>query len=159
MLAFEAVSLINWLVKSLRSAMFPGCPSLATGLWPPCQGSEQPAGLFLCYSSSEVGFVEWEVQSSWTGCGAPPPTTTTTTELACSSLSAHVETTKFHFGIWKTRHLRLSPWFTSASRPNPGESAGMSLFHFYLACVSHHYRSFVHGSLCDFSVCCCLSFP
>lgn len=73
MLAFEAVSLINWLVKSLRSAMFPGCPSLATGLWPPCQGSEQPAGLFLCYSSSEVGFVEWEVQSSWTGCGAPPP--------------------------------------------------------------------------------------
>lgn len=117
--------------------------------------AEQPAGP-VCGSSAALssGLVEWEVQSSWTGCGvtaavySPPPRTDT--ELARGCMSPHLEKTGssfWHLDNSLSPSLSLSR-FRSATRSNPGKSAGASLLLFYSAWVAHHYISKSHGFLC-----------
>lgn len=134
--------LMNSLVKSLWPPMFPldcfmtsmsGVQSRAI-----IRAACESLDLLLLLFRAGLGFEEWEVQSSWTGCGG--------VSHCCSCTAPHTDTEagwllhESASGEDRTTHLDNSPSISWWHKPvhkcesNPGKWA-ISLLHFYSNCI------------------------
>lgn len=129
-------------------------------LWPPAELLGAACGaLRLFLPGAGLGSVEWEVQSSRTGCGDPPSLPghrTTTTELTAAA-RVHIWSPPEPTGAHRSPQERVVAAgsrsvsrFVSGRGSDPGESPGAGSAHFGSVRESHHYTRFSHRSLRSF---------